>query len=98
MSAAQAADLVIEMDTINGELTAGFAALECPAAFVVGTGGHSGAKPEEMATLRAAAASAQAANDRVTVFATAPCNHVQMLTKGADIVTAAIDDLASRIS
>ena len=39
-----------------------FAALECPTVFVVGTGGHSGATEEEMRTVRAAVAEAEASN------------------------------------
>ena len=43
MSPAESADVVIEMDAVNGELGPDFAALECPTVFVVGTGAHSGA-------------------------------------------------------
>ena len=56
MSPAEAADVVIEMDAVNGELGPGFAALECPTVFVVGTGAHSGATQEEMRSMRGAAA------------------------------------------
>ena len=54
MSPAESADVVIEMDAVNGELGPDFAALECPAVFVVGTGAHSGATEDEMRTVRAA--------------------------------------------
>src|SRR6185312_6978226 len=43
MSPAESADVVIEMDAVNGELGPDFAALACPTVFVVGTGAHSGA-------------------------------------------------------
>ena len=56
MSPAESADIVIEMDAINGELGSDFAALECPTEFVVGTGAHSGATEDEMRTVRAAVA------------------------------------------
>jgi hypothetical protein len=94
LSPDQAADVVIEMDAVNGELAADFKVLDCPAAFVLGTGGHSGAPAEEMRTLRASAAVAQAASPRVSVFATAPCNHTAILRKCPDLVVAAIKDVA----
>jgi pimeloyl-ACP methyl ester carboxylesterase len=97
MSPEQAADLVIEMDAVNGELAGDFKALDCPATFVVGTGGHSGAPAEEVRTMRAAVAVALAANERVSVFATAACNHTQILSKGAGLVVAAIHDVAVKV-
>ena len=93
LSPDQAADLVIEMDAVNGELAADFEALDCPAAFILGTGGHSGAPADDMRTLRASAAVAQAASQRVSVFATAPCNHTAILRKCPDLVVAAIKDI-----
>jgi pimeloyl-ACP methyl ester carboxylesterase len=98
MSAGQAADVVIEMDTANGELAEDFENLDCPAVFVRGSGGHSGAPAEEMRTMRESAAVAEAASERVSVFATAPGNHVQILNKCPDVVVAAIEDVASKAS
>ena len=69
-------------------LSADFAALECPAVFVVGTGAHSGATEDEMRTVRAAVAGAEATNGRVSVFATTPHKHTQILTKAPDTVAA----------
>jgi pimeloyl-ACP methyl ester carboxylesterase len=94
MSPAEAADVVIEMDAVNGELGADFAALQCPTVFVVGTGAHSGATEEEMRTARAAAADAVARNPRVSVFATTPHKHTQILRRAPDTVAAAIDHVA----
>ncbi|MCC5576211.1 hypothetical protein IMZ11_11260 [Microtetraspora sp. AC03309] len=48
-----------------------------------------------MSTMRAAA-EATASNERVTVFATAPSDHVQVPTKDAAIVVAAIADVITR--
>jgi hypothetical protein len=98
MSPAEAADVVIGMDAVNSELGPGFAALECPTVFVVGTGAHSGATQEEMRTMRGAAAQATAANHLVSVFATTPCNHTQILSKAPDTVVAAIDHVVHRRS
>jgi pimeloyl-ACP methyl ester carboxylesterase len=90
MSPVEAADVVIEMDAINGELGPDFAALECPTVFVVGTGGHTGSTEEEMRTVRAAVTEAEASNPRVSVFATTPHKHTQILNKAPDTVVAAI--------
>jgi hypothetical protein len=93
MSPAESADVVIEMDAVNGELGPDFAALDCRTVFVVGTGAHSGATEEEMRTVRAAVADAVQSNQRVSVFVTTPHNHTQILSKAPDTVVAAIDDV-----
>jgi pimeloyl-ACP methyl ester carboxylesterase len=93
MTPAEAAEVVIEMDAVNGELGPAFAALDCPTVFVVGTGAHTGATEDEMRTVRAAAAVAEESNERVSVFATTPHNHTQILARAPDTVVAAIDDV-----
>jgi pimeloyl-ACP methyl ester carboxylesterase len=93
MSPAESADVVIEMDAVNGELGRDFAALECPTVFVVGTGAHSGATEEEMRTLRAAVPDAVEGNERVSLFATTPHKHTQILSKAPDTVVAAIEEV-----
>ena len=96
MSSAESAEVVIEMDAVNGELGPDFAALACPTVFVVGTGAHSGATEEEMRTVRAAAADAEARNEGVSVFATTPHKHTQILTKAPGAVAAAIEFVIQR--
>ncbi len=98
MSAAESADVVIEMDAVNGKLGPDFAALECPTVFVVGTGAHPGATEEEMRTVRAAVVNAEQGNKRVSVFATTPHKHTQILNKAPDAVVAAIEDVIHRSS
>ena len=98
MSPAESAEVVIEMDAVNGELGPDFAALECPTVFVVGTGGHSGATEDEMRTVRAAVTDAEASSERVSVFATTPHKHTQILSKAPDTVVAAIEDVIRRSS
>jgi hypothetical protein len=98
MSPAQSAEVVIEMDAVNGELGPDLAALECPTVYIVGTGAHSDATEEEMRTLCSYAAKAEASNKRVSVFATVPCNHVQILNKAPDAVVAAIEDVIRQSS
>ncbi|WP_433256732.1 alpha/beta fold hydrolase [Streptosporangium sp. CA-135522] len=96
MSPAESAEVVIEMDAINGTLGADFAALRSPTVFVVGSGAHSGASAEDNRSMRAAAAEAIASNDLVTVFATTPSNHVQILAKDPGVVVAAIEDVIKK--
>jgi pimeloyl-ACP methyl ester carboxylesterase len=93
MSPDESAAVVIEMDQVNGALERDFAALECPTRFVMGTGGHSGATDEEMRTVRAAVTKAEASNPRVSVFATAPYKHTQILRRAPGTVAAAIEDV-----
>ena len=93
MSPAESANVVIEMDAVNGELGPDFAALECSTVFVVGTGAHAGATEDEMRTVRAAVGDAEQANERVSVFATTPHKHTQILSKAPDTVVAAIEDV-----
>ena len=98
MSPGESANVVIEMDAVNGDLGPDFAALACPTVFVVGTGAHSGATEDEMRTVRAAVADAVKNNMRVSVFATTPHKHTQILNKAPDIVVAAIEDVVHRSS
>ncbi len=98
MSPAESADVVIEMDAVNGELVPDFAALECPTVFVVGTGAHSGATEDEMRTVRASVSVAETSNERVSVFATTPHKHTQILKKAPDTVAAAIEGVIHRSS
>jgi pimeloyl-ACP methyl ester carboxylesterase len=94
MSPEESANVVIEMDAVNGELGPDFAALKCPTVFVIGTGAHSGATEEEMRTVRAAAPDAVERNERVSVFATVPQKHTRILSKAPDTVVAAIEHVA----
>ncbi|GHG03069.1 MULTISPECIES: alpha/beta fold hydrolase [Amycolatopsis] len=96
MSPAEAADVVIGLDAVNGELGTDFAALDCPAVYVIGSGAHPGTTEEEMSTLRAAADDATTENPRVSVYATTACNHVQVLRKAPDSVAKAIEAVVDR--
>jgi hypothetical protein len=98
MSPAQSAQVVIEMDAVNGELERAYAAPRSPAVFVVGSGGHAGDPAEETARMRAAVAKATASSERVTVLATTKGNHVQIVAKDADVVAAAIEQVSKQPS
>jgi hypothetical protein len=62
-----------------------------------GTGAHSGATQDEMHAMHAAA-QAEASNKRVSVFATTPYNHLQILNKAPDTVVTAIEDVIHQSS
>lgn len=94
MSAAEATSVLFEMDKANGALD--FAALKCPTVYVVGSGAHTGATPEEVARMRSATTKATLSNDLVSVYETVPANHVQVLRKAPDKVAAAIAEVAGR--
>jgi pimeloyl-ACP methyl ester carboxylesterase len=98
MTPAEAAQVVIEMDAVNGELGPDLAALQIPTLYIVGTGAHSGATEEEMRTVRSYAARAEASNESVAVFATTSSNHLQILKHAPDTVVAAIEDVIRRSS
>jgi len=97
MAPMEAANVVIEMDEVNGQLGRDFDALTCAIEYIVGTGTHAGASDVDMRTMRAAATDVTTRHDNVSVFATVPCNHVQILAKAANTIAAAIDDFAGRI-
>lgn len=54
---------------------------------------HSGATDDEMSTVRAAVAVAEESNKRVSVFATTPHKHTQILSRAPETVVAAIEDV-----
>ena len=98
MSSAEAAEVAIEMDAVNGVLGPDFVALECPTVFVVGTEAYSGATEDAMRTVRAAVTDAVESNKRVSVFATTPHKHTQILNKAPDTVVAAIENVIQESS
>jgi hypothetical protein len=51
-----------------------------------------------MRTVRAAVTVAEASNDHVSVFATVPFKHTQILSKASDTVRAAVEDVIRRSS
>jgi pimeloyl-ACP methyl ester carboxylesterase len=92
---AEIADFVLDMDAVNGELAADFAALTCPATFVLGSGDHAPAGEAEMQRMRSAAAWA-AEGAKISVFAVAPGDQARILSRSPDLVVAAIDDVVSQ--
>lgn len=98
MSPDECADVVIELDEVNGTLSTDFAALTGPTVFILGHGAHSGATAEEMRTLRDSVSTVTAANPLVSVFATTSSNHTQILRRAAGTIAEAIEAMATRSS
>lgn len=96
MSAAQAAEALLDMDATNGTLGADYAALPCPTDFLFATGGHSGTTTEEMEGLRTRVREQLKDVENLTIFATAPVNHVQIVSKATQTVVDAIEDVIAR--
>lgn len=90
----QAADLVLELDEIDGNLLPDYRALDCPALIIAGSGPHPGSPAEELRKMRAAAALACEANGLVQLYRTVDANHLGILRRHADVVISAIDSLA----
>ncbi|MCT9088935.1 alpha/beta hydrolase [Streptomyces sp. ASQP_92] len=95
LSPRQRAEAIIATDEVNGTLAADFAALRCPTTFVLGSAGHPGASHERTRMIGAAARAA-ADNPQVTVFATTTGRPTRVLARDADVVAAAIDEVAQR--
>lgn len=96
MSAAETAESHLDMDATNGTLGADYAALPCPTDFIFATGGHSGTTTEEMESLRAKVREQLTEVENLTIFATVPVNHVQLVPKATQTVVDAIEDVIAR--
>lgn len=98
MSAAQAAESNIELIDVLSKMAADYERIRCPVMFVVGTGKHMGAREDEMQKMRADIDPIVASRPNVTIFATVPASHTQILPKHPDTIAAAIDAVVSQAS
>jgi len=98
MSAAQAAESNIELIDVLSKIAADYEQIRCPVMFVVGTGKHMGAREDEMQKMRAGIDPIVASRPNVTIFATVPASHTQILPKHPDTIAAAIDAVVSQAS
>ena len=96
MSAAQAAELNIDLRTTLPTLEDDYDRISRPVEFVIGSKRHMGATDEECRTMRAAVTPLVSAHANVSLFATLPVSHTQILAKHPDTVAAAIDQIAKR--
>ena len=96
MSAAQHADVIIELNDRAASLTEAFAAIDVPVNVVVATGGSTGSAADDSALMRASLDPVLAAHPDVRVFATVPSNHLQVLRKHPRVVADAVRDVIAR--
>ena len=98
MSAAQAAESNIELIDVLSTMAADYEHIRSPVLFVVGTGKHMGAREEELQKMRAGIDPIVESRPNVTIFATVPASHTQVLAKHPDTIAAAIDAVVSQAS
>jgi pimeloyl-ACP methyl ester carboxylesterase len=91
MSGSEAADLNIELDDLAASLTYDYDIIHCPIEFIVGSKPHMGATDEQCRTMRASITALVEQHGNISLFATLPASHNQILTKHPDIVATAID-------
>ncbi len=98
MSAAQAAESNIELIDVLSKMDADYEQIRCPVMFVVGTGKHMGAREEEVQKMRAGINPIVESRPNITIFATVPASHTQILAKYPDTIAAAIGAVISQAS
>lgn len=96
MTPEQCAEVVIEMDAVNGELAADLAALRCPAVFVTDIGGRADTSPRDAAAIRAAVGRAVVDNPCVMALPTVRRGPTQPLAKDPEVVVAALAAVVQR--
>ncbi|MFF9815041.1 alpha/beta fold hydrolase [Streptomyces sp. NPDC014006] len=96
MTPVQRAEVVIEMDIVNGELSADLAALRCPTVFVADDQGTLAASEHHTGPRRAAVAKAVAANPHLSLFPASLRDHRKILSTDPGVVVAAIGEVVRR--
>jgi pimeloyl-ACP methyl ester carboxylesterase len=91
MSAGEAAALNIELDDLAAGLAQDYDLVRCPIEFIVGSESHMGATDVQCRTMRASITPLVEQHANVSLFATLPASHTQILTKYPDSVATAID-------
>lgn len=95
MSAAQQAELNIELNEIVADADPVFDRVTFPMRFVVGEGGALGATEEGHAAMRATLGPVLARNPNVTVSATVGSNHSSIVRKDSRAIAAAVREVAA---
>lgn len=86
------------MIDVLSTIAADYEQIRCPVTFIVGMGKHMGACEEEMQKMRAGIDPIVASRPNVTIFATVPASHTQVLLKHPDIIAAPIDAVVGQTS
>ena len=90
MSAAQHAEVNIEVNELLGELGPVLDRVACPVRYVTASGGHLGTNDQEMAAVRATLDPVLARNPNIRVSATVASNHAQVLRRDYRTVADAV--------
>ena len=99
MSAAEAAEANLELIDVLSEIAADFEQIRCPVTFIVAWGKHFGSGGEEaLQKMRAGINAIVESRPNVTVFATVPASHTQVLAKHPDTIAGAIAAVANQAS
>jgi pimeloyl-ACP methyl ester carboxylesterase len=98
MSAEQAAHVNIELDDIAGELNSSYDDIRCPTYFICASRRSMGGTEEQFRKMRASVEPLVQRHQNISIFATLPCTHLEILSRHPDTVVAAIEDLNRRVS
>jgi pimeloyl-ACP methyl ester carboxylesterase len=93
MSAAQAANLTIELDEVMGKLDAAYDNISCPVYFICASKRSVGGTEEQFRKMRASVEPLVARCQNVSVYRILPCTHLDILSGHPETVVAAIDAL-----
>jgi pimeloyl-ACP methyl ester carboxylesterase len=98
MSAEQAANLNIELDGVLGKLDSSYEDISCPTYFICASKRSMGGTEGQFRRMRASVEPLVQRHANISIFATLPCNHLEILSRYPDTVVAAINDLNQRVS
>ncbi len=97
MSAAEAAEANFELIDVLCEIAADYEQIRCPVTFVVASGRHFGSGGEEpLRKMRAGINPIVESRPNVTIFATVPASHTQVLARHPDTIASAIASVAKQ--
>ncbi len=92
----QAADLNIELSEISPSLASDYEQITCPVDFIIGSKPHIGTSEERARRMRHSLTPLLEHRHNISIFATLPATHTQILSRQADAIVDAIDDAANR--
>jgi pimeloyl-ACP methyl ester carboxylesterase len=93
MSAAQAANLTIELDEVLGKLDAAYDGIACPVYFICASKRSLGGTEEQFRMMRASVEPLVTRRRNISVYCTLPCTHLDVLSRHPHTIVAAIDAL-----
>jgi pimeloyl-ACP methyl ester carboxylesterase len=97
MSAAQHAEINIELNEIVAGIGPVYDKVSCPVRFIVASGGNTGGSAESMEAMRATLGPVLAAHPNVQVSAKVASNHEQVLRRDSSAVADAVREIAAII-